>query len=579
MFYAQKKCTRGLFIVYSIIICIAILASCANPSSSSGDTATTIPLSLGQFPSDKLNYRMYAEFWNGSTYISQTDLGLSSTAGLTISNFALPAGTTKFGIYLFDPQALNSDPLYFDFYTVKSSDTSYESYYWLDYHGYFHISPRKIRYGISEQAVTSISNLSDLNLDFRKAPYFLFKYENLGGSLLNASYSSVGDGIWVNFESSVEKVITTQKSTWPSSYSKNGKLTSSTTPIYLIVQPSEFSIATTATISFSETGRLTIEDTINCLVPTEKANVVYAVTTNSHSLYKIDPIAKTATLIYQLPLQNIDKVVYSDTDKKLYGYTSNSGTLFIFDIVSGTCQTVVYATATTGQGIDISPEERRIYLCAGNTLYIVDQDNLNVISSAALSYTHGDISYSLSEKAILYSGTYEIKKYSVANDKIVNSGLSYSSTEYYGNNGFVINHTGSQLVYANIGTGYFVRTISTDTMQVNSTWNIGAYPRISIYSSDDSYIYASIGDGNVYRSSTNDFSQVSSYVFPPTYFVVNSDNTRLVGFSSSEKCFYFLDVSKNSSASSQSSGSFSILKTKEMNDLRSGMEFLPKQCR
>lgn len=579
MVYTHKEDARGLFLVFSMIICVTILAGCANPSNSSGGTATIIPLSLGQFPGDKSSYHIYADFWNDSTFISETDLGISKPTGLTISNFSLPAGTSKFGIYLFDPQSLNSDPLYFDFYSVKSSNKSYGSYYWIDYQGYFNTSPRIIRYGISEQAETKISNLSDLNIDFRKAPYFLYNYANLGGSLLNASYSSIGDGIWVHFESSIDKLIASQKSTWSGSYLKNGTLTSSTTPIYLIVQPSDFSTATTANISFSETDRLTITDTINCLVPTDKANIVYAITANSHSLYAINPIEKSSTLICQLPLQNIQKVVYSAVDQKLYGYTKNSGTLLIFDIVNGTCQTVLYATATTGQGIDIDPAGRRIYLCAGGKLYIVDQDTLKVISSASLSNTNGDISYSLSGKAILYSGIYEIKKYSVNNDVIVNSGVSYSSTEYYGDNGFVINNTGSQLVYANIGTGYFVRTISTDTMQVDGTWNIGAYPRISIYSPDDSYIYASIEDGHVYRALNSDFSQVSSYVFPPTYFVVNSDNTRLVGFSNSEKCFYFLDVSKKSSTSSLSSGSFSMLKANALHGLSSMVEFLPRPCR
>jgi hypothetical protein len=165
-----------------LAICATILIGCASPVSSSvstvNGTPTIVPLSLGQFPSDKSSYHIYVDFWNGSTFISEKDLDLSSTSGLTFSNFSLPVGTTRFGIYLLDPQFLNSNPLYFDFYAVKSGDRSYGSYYWLDYTGYFNTSPKYIRFGISEQAGSTISSLSALNLDFNKAPYFLFNYPN-----------------------------------------------------------------------------------------------------------------------------------------------------------------------------------------------------------------------------------------------------------------------------------------------------------------------------------------------------------------------------------------------------------------
>ncbi len=363
--------------------------------------------------------------------------------------------------------------------------------------------------------------------------------------------------------------------------SSAGTLFSNRAPTFLLFQPSNYSTETTASVGFSRVDRVPISDYVNYLVPTNNSNKLYAVTKNTHSLYVVDPFTESVSFVTQLPLQNIQKLVFSSIDSKLFGYTSDSGKLLIYDIASDKIQIVTYASSSQGQGISLDPIGRRIYLCANQTLYILNEDTLQIISSASLGLSRGDIYFSRPELSVFFSTTGGIRKYSVASDIINDSGMSYSGADYFFYPGFSVNASGTKLVSATADEA-FVRTIDTKTMLPINTWNLDIDPIRTIFSADDMYAFVSVNNGKIFRAAVNDFSQIETYSFSPDplkYYVVNSDDTKLVGFSGDidgRNFLYFLDVSSAQIDSTSTGGEFATNRALSRNMIKPLRDAFPR---
>ena len=494
----------------------------------------TAALTIGLLPGDTPSYNVAAQFFKNGWRISETPLGTSTVDGESWDSFKIPGDATDILIVLKDS---TSKSLYFA--PLLPGQTSYEVDYWISYEDYFGTIPSKIRYGVSPAAAQTLADLGNVTVDFSQAPYFLFQVSNTAGSDISINYASQGDKVWLITSNSISQIIHDQESAF--FYENEGQAHGTSAPLFIYCQPNDYTLSSTAELSFTEVTRALMPDLINYLVPSGSADTMYAITTNSHSIYKVNPLAGSAVLLKQMPLQNIMKLVYSAPDNTLYGYTTNSATLLAYNLNTDAAQTSVFGSGT-GKGIDVDPAARRIYACAGNTLYILDQDTFAVLGSGSLgSGTKGDISLNRADHTIYCSDTYAIDKFSVAGDVVSNTGKKYDSMDYYG--GFILSHGGSQITYASIGTG--VRIVDTAGMTVNSTWYLSGYPGRSVFSTDDSAVYASNSDPFVYRAVADDFSQLQKYYFPAEQYFTNSDDTVLAGFlESDDYSFYFLDITK-----------------------------------
>ena len=355
--------------------------ACSNPAGSSGGSAS---VTVEAFPSDIPSYIAVLGYYKSTgDYISDTVLGTVSSNQSTYS-ISAPGGAAAFTVFLFNPNDPNGSPLYCEGYSLVANK-HYTISYWVNYELYFS-SPSTRRYGISLTEAETMSNLNALSLDFTSAPYYLFQYPNTLNSYILANYSSNGSKVLFGMDSSLSNIISAQEFI-ASQGALSGSASGTFQPLFLCVQPVDFTIATAVTVDFNNINRVSMPDNVVAIVPTGSADTMYCLTGTSHSLYQINPMTQTVTKIIQFNIQGLVNIVYSSSDKKIYAVSGNSATLVVYDIATNQEADYTYSSRSSefGKEIAIDSTHRRIYVHSyynyADCLIILNQDTYSQVAS------------------------------------------------------------------------------------------------------------------------------------------------------------------------------------------------------
>lgn len=289
-------------------------------------------------------------------------------------------------------------------------------------------------------------------------------------------------------------------------------------------------------LSFDVEYRLEVPAEVSCLEWGGSPDEAYALVETTTQLLIIDPLVPEITKSITLPHALPQKMKYSDQDHKLYIISMYTGAVTVFDIATETYTDFTFSSTADPHDIDISEENRRIYIAATNGYYIMNMDNGSVLFSETGEECWSVAAMHNQQKLLVSFDSYfeGLKRYSVVDDDPV-----FEESFNGGSNDcdlMLVTPDDSKILLPCAATSYQVPAHDPMNLQdILGVYDVGAYIRSMNLSKDGSYFYANNHDElKIFNTTTYILQQTYNY-FPEignneTRLCSNSDNSVLMVF-------------------------------------------------
>jgi len=283
-------------------------------------------------------------------------------------------------------------------------------------------------------------------------------------------------------------------------------------------------------------------------------DLVFGLDQTNNKLLLINPITTEKEEI-SLPHSNPIKFYYSMRSEKLYIIYKYDGLISVWNYKTNSFSEISFSSNADAVDIEVDDLNRRIYVLASDDLYIINQDNGELLNTSSLNNMY-DIAIDPINRWLFtcsQTSSISVKKYNVENDEkelIQNSSISGSYK-----NQIRINQKYNYFIIPGLGGSQ--SNLALDIDNINNTvgeFTYNEWYNYSYFTPDENILFTGLNnydDNQINVMNAEDYSFIDQIKVPNSDHAListNSNQTKLVVFSfkgfsdESEFALYFFDI-------------------------------------